>query len=66
MYNCSDNYVIRIYRRGEKDPQQVVGLVELVDRAEARSFKCMEELFVILTESRRKRTREKKHKSAQG
>lgn len=43
-----DSYVVRIYRRNSDSPQDLVGLVELVDRDEERAFGNFEELRAIL------------------
>lgn len=44
-----DSYLIRIYRRSKKDPQQVVGVVEEIDSGLNRSFRGMAELANMLT-----------------
>jgi hypothetical protein len=43
-----DSYVVRIYRRGKGSPQNIVGLVELVDCEEEKAFTSFEELRAIL------------------
>ena len=43
-----DSYVIRIYRRNDNSPQDLVGLVELVDVNKERVFTNFEELRAIL------------------
>lgn len=48
MYCCGDSYVIRIYRRGENDPAQMVGQVEIVGLDEKKAFASIEELWGIL------------------
>jgi hypothetical protein len=44
-----ESYVVRIYRRNSSSPQNLVGLVELVDADEERIFKSFEELRAILS-----------------
>jgi len=43
-----DSYVIRIYRRNSSSPQNLVGLVELVEINQERAFTNFEELQAIL------------------
>lgn len=43
-----DNYIIRIYRRGQQNPRMVVGTVEQVGRKLKMSFTDFEELRTIL------------------
>lgn len=43
-----DSYIIRIYRRNSGSPQDLVGLVELVELDEEKAFMNFEELREIL------------------
>ena len=43
-----DSYVVRIYRRNSDSPQNLVGLVELVEVNQERAFMNFEELRAIL------------------
>ncbi len=43
-----DNYIVRVYRRDSKNPDQIVGLVELVEAEEKKSFANYDELREIL------------------
>ena len=43
-----DSYVVRIYRRNSGSPQDLVGLVELVEVGQERVFSSFEELRAIL------------------
>ena len=43
-----DSYVIRIYRRDEKNPAKAAGQVEIVERGLVKSFTCLDELVEIL------------------
>jgi hypothetical protein len=43
-----DSYVVRIYRRKCGGPQDLVGLVELVDCDKEKAFTSYEELRAIL------------------
>ncbi len=43
-----ENYIVRIYRRDSEDPQQVAGVVELVEPGKTKAFSCIEELNQIL------------------
>jgi hypothetical protein len=43
-----DSYVVRIYRRNGNSPQNLVGLVELVEVNQERTFTNFEELRAIL------------------
>ncbi len=46
-----DSYVVRIYRRGEADSSEIVGVVEEVESQERRAFKTIDELWAILLRS---------------
>jgi len=43
-----ESYVIRIYRRDASSPQNLVGLVELVEVDEEKAFTSFDELRAIL------------------
>jgi len=43
-----ESYVVRIYRRNRNSPQNLVGLVELVEVDEEKSFTSFDELRAIL------------------
>ena len=43
-----ENYILRIYRRDEVDPDNVVGLVEPVEKGEPQPFRTLTELTAIL------------------
>ncbi len=43
-----DSYVIRIYRRDEKNPGKAAGQVEFVERGRVKNFTCVDELVDIL------------------
>lgn len=43
-----DSYVVRIYRRDERNPGKVAGLVELIEKEQIKSFTCIEDLVKIL------------------
>jgi hypothetical protein len=57
-----DSYVIRIYRRNDKNPGKAAGQVELVEQGHVKSFTCVDELVKILglKEKRTPRNRSKK------
>ncbi|UCD58875.1 MAG: hypothetical protein JSV16_07145 [Candidatus Hydrogenedentota bacterium] len=42
------NYIVRIYRRDEKNPARIVGVVEEVEAQEKRAFEDFDELRAIL------------------
>ena len=48
MQALPGSYIVRIYRRGEKDPRMVVGIVEEVGVRGKKGFHCIEELRLIL------------------
>lgn len=48
MNNCGDSYVVRIYRRDENNPENVVGLVEIVG-SRTEHFSGKEDLWAILS-----------------
>jgi len=48
-----ESYVVRIYRRDVGSLQNIVGLVELVDTSEERSFMSFDELRAILDDKQR-------------
>jgi hypothetical protein len=43
-----ENYIIRIFRRDEKDPARVAGLLESVERETRYSFQSWDELRDLL------------------
>jgi hypothetical protein len=43
-----ENYILRIYRRDECQPDAVVGLVEPVESGEIQPFRTLTELKAIL------------------
>jgi hypothetical protein len=57
-----DSYVIRIYRRDEKNPEKAAGQVAFVEQDRIKSFACVDELVEILglKEKRAPRNRPKK------
>ncbi len=57
-----DSYVIRIYRRDEKNPGNAAGQVEFVEQGHVKSFTCVDELVKILglAEKRSPRIRSKR------
>lgn len=55
-----DNYVIRIYRRGEDKTDDVVGIIESVETKKKQAFKNMNELVRILSAPKRKSRPKKK------
>ncbi len=55
-----DSYIIRIYRRDEEDPRNVIGLVEIAERDERQPFHNPEELLTILGNASAGRKKRKK------
>jgi len=61
-----ENYIVRIYRRDQDRPDEIAGLVELVEAQKKQSFKNMDELSQILCipvkkkTSKRKKSKQKK------
>ncbi len=53
-----ESYVIRIYRRNRNSPQNIVGLVELIDVDEKKSFASFDELRAILDNKQGSASRE--------
>jgi len=43
-----DSYIVRIYRRGQEDPGELAGLVEMVGTSERLSFRNFPELSSVL------------------
>jgi hypothetical protein len=43
-----NSYVIRIYRRDEKNPGKAAGQVEFVEQGRVKSFTCADELVEML------------------
>ena len=50
-----DSYVIRIYRRDEQNPQNIIGLVEDVMIQKTRPFKNFNELWEILRQGEKQK-----------
>jgi hypothetical protein len=63
-----DNYIVRIYRRDRRHPEQLVGLVENVEQESQQRFHTAHELLAILIESRpgRRRARTEPRKAKTG
>lgn len=53
-----ENYIVRIYRRDEKDPQKIVGVMEEVGVKGKKPFKSFDELSSMLVFPARERTDE--------
>lgn len=60
-----DNYIVRIYRRDEKNPSKLVGIVEEVGVEEKRTFENIDELCEIFRCQREKGTKIGEHKTAE-
>ena len=58
-----ESYIVRIYRRSKKDPETIVGLVEVVGTGEIRKFSSLNDLGTALYQKGRQR---KSGKSGQG
>jgi hypothetical protein len=43
-----DSYIVRIYRRGQDDPGELAGLVEMVGSSDRLSFRNFSELTSVL------------------
>jgi hypothetical protein len=43
-----DSYIVRIYRRGQDDPGELAGLVEMVGTSDRLSFRNFPELTSVL------------------
>jgi hypothetical protein len=43
-----ENYIVRIYRRDQDRPDEIAGLVELVEVEKKQAFKNIDELSQIL------------------
>jgi hypothetical protein len=46
-----ENYIVRIYRRDEQDPNNIVGTLESVEQQTRQSFKNMNALKRLLSSS---------------
>lgn len=46
-----ENYIVRIYRRDEYQPDGIVGLLEAVETGEIQPFRTLSELTAILAET---------------
>jgi len=58
-----ESYVVRIYRRNRNSPQNLVGLVELVEVDEEKSFTSFDELRAILDSRQGRGVREETNES---
>ena len=45
---ASENYVVRIYRRDQRDPKRVAGVVEHIGNQQSRAFHNLSELAQLL------------------
>ena len=48
-----ENYLVRIYRRSNKDTDDLLGMVERPDSGENKTFKSFEELYTIFSSPKR-------------
>jgi len=60
-----ESYVVRIYRRDSASPQNLVGLVELVEIDEEKSFTSFDELRAILDSRQRHAGRKERDNSGE-
>ena len=44
-----ENYIVRVYRRDDQNPDEVIGMVERVEREDRRPFHSLSELCKILS-----------------
>lgn len=44
-----ENYIVRVYRRDEQKPDEVVGIVERVEKEDRQPFHSLSELCKILS-----------------
>jgi len=44
-----ENYIVRIYRRDDLNPDDVIGMVERVERDDRQPFHSLSELYEILS-----------------
>jgi len=44
-----ENYIVRVYRRDECQPESITGLVEAVESGEVKPFSTLTELATLLT-----------------
>jgi hypothetical protein len=56
-----ENYIVRIYRRDQDRPDEIAGLVELVEAEKKQAFKNMDELSQILCSPVKKRPPKEKN-----
>jgi hypothetical protein len=49
-----DYYIVRIYRRDNSEPNEIAGIVELVENNAKETFKNVDELIRILSNPVRK------------
>jgi hypothetical protein len=56
-----ENYLVRIYRRDEEDPERIAGMVELIEAGEKKTFATFDDLRAILAldqDTKRRKTSE--------
>lgn len=58
-----ESYIVRIYRRDKKDPDRIVGLVEVVGTGQVKKFMNLTELGIALA---RKTKTERRHATSGG
>jgi hypothetical protein len=58
-----ENYIVRIYRRDQDRPDEIAGLVELVEVEKKQAFKNIDELSQILCSPMKKKGRKRKRSS---
>ena len=50
MEEQMENYIVRLYRRDDANPENLVGLIETVGADKTRPFHTVSELVAILSE----------------
>jgi len=58
-----ESFIIRIYRRKENEPRELVGISENVESQEKKYFKSFDELLPILSPSKCLKLAKKEQKS---
>ena len=61
-----ESYIVRVYRRDKKDPEEIVGLVEVVETGEVKKFANRYELDQIVSTRGKASKRSSKGRSRVG
>ncbi len=61
-----ESYIVRVYRRDEKDPENIVGMVEVVKTGAVKKFADRSELCDVICQRSKEKRRRSKERASDG